>query len=183
MNQWPEIHFMPILSTGCQASCNYCFGPNKGKTINQAQLEKTIGYISTICHATKQRKTEITFHGGEPLLAVTDIWEKALSLCRDKILFSKVIFNLQSNLWNLTPAHCDLFKKYKLSIGTSLDGPKVINDRQRGKGYFDRTSSNISMAASSGLKPGIITTFTPLSAERYKEIFSFFIFLLTSLCE
>jgi uncharacterized protein len=175
MNQWSEIQFMPILSTGCQASCNYCFGPNKGKTISQTQLEKTIEYISTISYATKQRKTEITFHGGEPLLAGMDIWEKALSQCREKISSSKVSFSLQSNLWKLTPAFCDLFKKYKVSIGTSLDGPKMINDRQRGKGYFELTSGNIDMAVSTGIKPGIITTFTPLSEGKYKEIFSFFL--------
>ncbi len=46
---------------------------------------------------------------------------------------------MQSNLWLMTPEIAKILAKYNIPIGSSLDGPKELNDSQRGKGYFDRT--------------------------------------------
>jgi uncharacterized protein len=175
MQKWNGIQFLPVLSTGCQASCKYCFGPNSGKTIDPQNIDRLIEYIKFITTETGQEKIEITFHGGEPLLADIAIWKKVLSACTASFAPGKISFSMQSNLWNLNPELCKLFKEYNLSIGTSLDGTKEINDRQRGEGYFDRTFKNIQLAALNHLTPGVIATFTPFNAARYEEVFSFFL--------
>jgi len=175
MNAWTDIHFMPILSSGCQASCKYCFGPNKGNTIREKDIDRLIDFIKYTVNSTGQKKVNITFHGGEPLLAQFSIWEKIFTKFEKEFSEHKLIFSLQSNLWNLSPELCTLFKKYNVSIGTSLDGPKEINDVQRGKGYFDKTFEKINLASSYELKPGVISTFTSLNVKDPIKIFNFFL--------
>lgn len=118
---------------------------------------------------------EITFHGGEPLTAGTKFFQNALGILRDQHPEKRIRFNLQSNLWLLNDVLIDLFAEYRVSIGTSLDGPERINDAQRGQGYFRRTMRGIEKARRKGLSVGCIVTFTPQSANYWEEILRFFI--------
>ena len=69
-----------------------------------------------------------TFHGGEPLLAGYDFYKEALPILADSQTHATEGFSLQSNLWLLDEKHADLFSQYPMSISTSIDGPKEIND-------------------------------------------------------
>jgi len=118
---------------------------------------------------------EITFHGGEPLVPGADFYRMALPILRDGLTPRRVRFAIQTNLWLLTPDLCDLFRTFRVSIGSSLDGPEPINDAQRGKGYFKRTMAAIELARSRGLDVGCICTFTARTVPYAQEIFDFFI--------
>lgn len=120
-------------------------------------------------------KLKITFHGGEPLVAGIDFFRMALPLLREKLACQRVAFGLQSNLWMLTDEICRLFMEYGVSIGTSLDGPEIINDTQRGPGYYHRTMDGIERALKHGLDVGCICTFTAKSFPRTDEIFDFYV--------
>ena len=92
---------------------------------------------------------DLTFHGGEPLLAGQAWYTRNLPILRQR--FGKRLkLSIQSNLWLLDDAMCDLFKEYGVSIGTSLDGPAHVNDQQRGAGYFARTMAGIETARRNG---------------------------------
>ena len=118
---------------------------------------------------------EISFHGGEPLVAGADFYRMALPLLQDTLAARQVRFSVQSNLWLLNDEICELFRRYSVSIGTSLDGPKRINDAQRGRGYFEKTMEGIERARSEALDVGCICTFTAQSAKYAHEIFDFFL--------
>lgn len=118
---------------------------------------------------------EITFHGGEPLVAGLGFYRMALPLLREGFAPRKVRFGMQSNLWLLTDELCELFHEYGVSLGTSLDGPEAINDTQRGAGYFKRTMAGIGRAQAHGLPVSCICTFTSRSAPHAEEIFDFFV--------
>jgi uncharacterized protein len=118
---------------------------------------------------------DLTFHGGEPLTAGVDFYRTALPLLRDGLAPRQVRFSVQSNLWLLTDAFCELFRQYEVALGTSLDGPQAINDAQRGAGYYGRTMAGVELARSHGLHPGVICTFTAQSAAQYNQIFDFFL--------
>lgn len=117
---------------------------------------------------------EVTFHGGEPLTAGLQFYQRALPLLAQSWQGKNVRFNLQSNLWLLDEDFLELFSNFPVSIGTSLDGPEEINDRQRGAGYFRRTMQSIEKARSYGLPVGVIATFTAQSARRWREVAEFF---------
>lgn len=117
----------------------------------------------------------ITFHGGEPLVPGISFYNMALPLLREGLAPRKLRFSIQSNLWMLTDDLCKFFREYNVSIGTSLDGPEIINDAQRGKGYFQRTMAGIQLARTYGLNVSCICTFTAQSLPHAREIFDFFV--------
>jgi uncharacterized protein len=116
---------------------------------------------------------EITFHGGEPLLAGKEWYRQNLPVLGQRFE-GQIKLGVQSNLWLLDDEFCTLFREFGVSIGTSLDGPETLNDAQRGSGYFARTMKGIETARRNGLTPGVVCTFTRLSALNYRDVFEFF---------
>ena len=69
-------HFMILPTENCQASCNYCFGPHTNGTVMMEEVfQATLDWISMI---NGKGEVDITFHGGEPLLAGIDFYKMAL---------------------------------------------------------------------------------------------------------
>ena len=165
---------MIILSETCQAECSYCFGPNKGAVMCLKTAKKTVKYIHNTVRTTGQNRVSITFHGGEPLLAPLNIWQFLLHELSLALKGRKVHFHIQTNLLNLSAEHCRLFSQYNVQIGTSLDGPELLNDFHRGKGYYKHHREKLKLADSFGLDVGFISTITPESRKKKKELFTFF---------
>jgi uncharacterized protein len=70
-----------------------------------------------------RRDRKILFHGGEPLLAGHEWFEYALRAFTRE-LEHRVQFSVQSNLWLLDQRFADLFARYQVNVGTSLDGDR-----------------------------------------------------------
>jgi uncharacterized protein len=87
----------------------------------------------------------------------------------------KIAFAIQTNLWKLTPEIAKIFAEYNIPIGSSLDGPKELNDFQRGKGYYTKTMMGYEIARNQGLNVRFITTFTSHSVKFKEEIFNFYL--------
>jgi uncharacterized protein len=163
-------HIMLVLSSACPAACSYCFGPHTGPVMSSSTLESTLDFIASVAC---DKKTQVTFHGGEPLVAGHMLFRQALEGLRSR-LGRECRVSVQSNLWLLDDAFCELFVEYDVSIGTSLDGPQSITDLQRGKDYFERTMAGIQRAHAHGLAVGCIATVTPAIASRWREVLEFF---------
>jgi len=84
-------------------------------------------------------------------------------------------FALQTNLWKLTPELAQVLAEYHIPIGSSLDGPKALNDLQRSEGYYDRTMRGYEVAKEHGLQVQFICTFTAYSVQFKEEIFNYFL--------
>jgi uncharacterized protein len=162
---------MLLPSLACQAECAYCFGPNRGPIMQPDVFDSVVDWIAG--YAPSGECVEITFHGGEPLLAGKEWYRQKLPFLRQRF-DTRLKLGIQSNLWLLDDEFCTLFREYGVSVGTSLDGPEYLNDAQRGVGYFSRTMAGIETARRNGLSPGVICTFTRLSAPYYQEVFEFF---------
>lgn len=167
-------HFMVIPSLSCPAACRYCFGPNVGPSMRQADADAAVSLIGRLAEETGQPDVRVTLHGGEPLAADYDVLERLIVGLHENLPGRRVALSVQSNLWLLTARHCALFRRYGAHLGTSLDGPRHLNDPQRGEGYFDRTMAGIQLAKQYGLSVGIIATVTAQTAEHYEAVFDFF---------
>ena len=120
--------FMIVPSLSCQASCKYCFGPHTGPAMDRVTAGETVRFIHSAAKECGLEEISVIFHGGEPLLASFAVWEtllEGLSRSPDGI---PVSFSVQSNLWRLDEQFLQLFEKYRVSIGTSLDGPRELCD-------------------------------------------------------
>jgi uncharacterized protein len=138
-------------------------------------LEAVLDWMQSIVCETGQKNINLTFHGGEPLVAGYELWRFALNGLASRFKGISLKIGLQSNLHLLDDDYCDLFLEYGVEVGTSLDGPYEINDAQRGDGYFDRTMAGVQLARSRGLSIGCIATFTSASAKFWREVLNFFI--------
>jgi len=169
------MYLFLVPSPSCPASCRYCNGPQGKTTIMSPDLGvEAIDWAFRLNRVMGERATlKVTFHGGEPLLARIEFYEKLFKgwHARSK---GKVVFGLQSNLWLLTEDLCDLFARYDTSIGTSLDGPPEINDVWRGKGYYARTMKGVEIARRRSLPVSSIATFTRDAATRVEEVLTHF---------
>lgn len=141
----------------CNLSCPYCYehpmrdaGNFRHKTYSVdkmlAGLEKEGGNFSIF--------------GGEPLLTDIDDLETIFKWGFDKYGTN----GIQSNGVLITDKHIEMFKKYNVSVGISIDGPDEMNDT-RWAGSLEKTREatnksfeNIRKCLSAGLNVGLIIT-------------------------
>ena len=167
-------NFMIVPSLACQAACKYCFGPHKGAVMDERTARETVRFIQSIAAETSARNLNITFHGGEPLLAPVNVWEVMLNEIQTRLQTYRLNLNMQSNLWNLDDRYLQLLREHHVSIGTSLDGPPEICDMNRGKGYFARTWASVKKANASGCSVSAIATVSRQTLPHVQDIAKYF---------
>ena len=166
--------FMIIPSFSCQASCKYCFGPHKGAAMDVETARETARFVRAIADECGDGKVRVLFHGGEPLLAPMKVWRALLASLSFELKEYQTSFFVQSNLWALSDEFLDLFEKYGVRLGASLDGPRELCDVNRGAGYFDRTMRAMEAAESRGHSVSVISTLTKQTLPHAEEILTWF---------
>ncbi|MBZ9571013.1 TIGR04083 family peptide-modifying radical SAM enzyme [Methanobrevibacter sp. TMH8] len=166
------FHVMIIPTLDCPSNCAYCWGSKKGSGVMDIEIVKE---IVTWLDGFRDDYVHFTFHGGEPLLAGYDFYKEALPILKNASTHKEAGFSLQSNLWLINQDLAKLFAEYGVAISTSIDGPREINDYQRGKGYFDKTMEGYKTATENGVKINFICTFTSYSKDFEEEIYNFFL--------
>lgn len=165
------FHVMIIPTLGCPSKCAYCWSSDAGSPIMSLD---TVAEIVSWLKDFRDDPVTFTFHGGEPLLAGADFYRKALPMLTDELQHLEPNFALQTNLWKLTPELADVLAQYHIPIGSSLDGPKELNDLQRSEGYYEKTMKGYELAKEHGLDVQFICTFTSHSVHSKEDIFNFF---------
>jgi uncharacterized protein len=166
------FHVMLIPTLGCPSNCSYCWSSEEGSPIMKIE---TIKEVVEWLKKFREEPVTFTFHGGEPLLAGAEFYREALPLLAEGLGHLKIAFALQTNLWKMTPELAKIFAEYDIPIGSSLDGPKELNDLQRGKGYYEKTMQGYEIARAHGLTVRFISTFTNYSVRFKEDIFNFFL--------
>ena len=168
MDAFRPENFMLLPTMACQAGCRYCFAKKTGEVMTRETAEKTLDFMA--CIAPERKDIHLTFHGGEPLLAGEEFYEWILPLLWQRF-GRRVHLSIQSNLWAVTGRMAELFRKYHVSVGTSLDGPEDICDSQRGEGYYARTTAGMELLKKHRVGAGAICTITKPNAGRAEEVF------------
>ena len=165
----------------CNLDCDYCYYLGKADLYGGHQpkmsdelLER---YISQYIEAVQVPTVTFCWHGGEPLLAGIDFYEKAVSL-QNRYRGTKQIENsLQTNGLLINPDWCDFFRANNFLIGLSIDGPKDIHDTYRhdrgGHPTFDRVMRGLEMMAVSGVEYNTLSTINNRSAGQGKRVYQF----------
>jgi uncharacterized protein len=165
------FHIMLIPTLGCPSHCSYCWSSEEGSPMMTIEtVKETVAWLKNF----RSDPVTITFHGGEPLLAGPEFYREALPLISEGLSHMKPSFAMQTNLWRMTPEKADILAAYNVPLGSSIDGPKEINDLQRGSGYFDKTMNGYRIAREHGVDVRFICTFTRTSVASREEIFDFF---------
>lgn len=166
--------FMILPSLNCNANCKYCFSDHQSKFMTYHVLDETITFITKVALETDASKINIMFHGGEPLLLPYEFYLYAFDQFDKLLPHLQVSYSLQSNLFNITDQLMTLFNKYRVNIGTSIDGPENICDTNRQNGYFKKTLKGVNVVRNSGQNVGAIATITQQTKNDIIEIAKYF---------
>ena len=169
----------------CNLACRYCFEENwkeKGisvETINNQflkSLNRFVEFSKKVIDQASGEYSEILLHGGEPLLISDENLESLFKAIRE--YNKEVQFSIQTNGTLLTKSKIDLFKKYHVKLGISIDGPDFIHDEYRvgktGNGSHSIIMHNIVELRNSGLDCGALVTFNAKSLKRIEDVYYFF---------
>ena len=150
--------------TDCPVGCAYCFNA-KSQNI---KYDKNVmcDKLVELSKLWGGYPPQVIMHGGEVLTMPI----------RDFKFFIKHISDLnvrpviQTSLFTLLPEHIRIFKKYKVGLGVSIDGPPELNilrgprEKKANQDYQKRLIKNMAILKKEGLEFGTISVLTKINA-------------------
>ncbi|MFO1376080.1 MAG: quinohemoprotein amine dehydrogenase maturation protein [Steroidobacteraceae bacterium] len=123
------------VNTGCNLGCTYCYKedlatPARGEKMGFEVAAKSVDLL--LRQSVGRKRIGVVFFGGEPLTNVGLIREVvAYAEQRAAEAGRQVDFSVTTNGTLLDEATIDWFDEHRFGITVSMDGPKVIHDRNR----------------------------------------------------
>lgn len=166
-------------TANCQLGCHYCGQSHSKNKMTDLVVQKTLERIKHILISQKYEKLNITWYGGEPLLALSLIesfYSDIFNFCIDNNI--KYNSDIITNGLLLKPEYFEkLMKSNVSSIQVTIDGPKETHDKRRitkgGKGTFDVIMNNLKSIVHSNIfeeyKPSILLRIN-IDSTNYEEV-------------
>jgi len=171
----------------CNLNCKYCYfyNPEKKDILNPEKLNEEeilviLNKIEDYCNCIDlKKKIKLNFVGsGEPLLSWSEIY-KSLKHFKEEGKGSNIRFYMVTNGILLNSLIIKQLKEMKIDVSVSLDGPPIINDKNRitkaGKGTFNKIIKKIEELHLAGFQKIINTTITWELIEHLEEYFNFLV--------
>jgi uncharacterized protein len=182
-------HFGPINliviqpTSFCNLDCDYCYLPDR-HVKNQLSLELIEPIFKTIFTSQFFRQdATVCWHAGEPLAVPIAFYEAVFEriAAADRQYNStsfKTRQSIQTNGILINQAWCELFQKYQVHVGVSIDGPAFLHDAHRktrtGLATHAATMRGVAHLQRNGLECSAIAVLTQDSLDYPDEIFHFF---------
>ena len=164
----------------CNINCSYCYLPDRNvKTVMQPS---TIEILFTKIFASGWTRAGLTviWHAGEPLVVPVSFYETAfqtIEAMRPANL--QLRHSIQTNGMLITREWCDLFKKWNVGVGVSIDGPKRLHDAHRvtrtGRGTFDKTIAGIRLLRRENVPFHVISVLSNGGMSAPREMLDFYL--------
>lgn len=162
-----------VVSNYCNSKCIYCQAQsnqlNSCKMMTKEIAKKAVDFALQ----SPQKELNFEFQGGEPLSnfeIIKYIVEYTQSVNKEKT----IQFSLVSNLSLLTDEMVEFFKKYNISISTSLDGQELLHNYNRPLSNYPNTyellGKTIAKLKENNIPYGAIQTTTKKSLDYPQEI-------------
>lgn len=101
----------------CNMKCKYCYRDEDESV--EISFQRTIDFFDELAEYYEGQMV-CSFHGGEPLIRI-DIIKKILEVLSGKKYYNRMSFTIQTNGTLINEEIIEIFKKYKVGIGISLD--------------------------------------------------------------
>ncbi len=161
-----------VVSKNCNFNCIYCQAGNLNQNENFNMSKETAKRAVNIAMDSPSRYLTFEFQGGEPLMnfeTIKYIVEYSKSISNGKF----IEYNLVSNLTLLTDEMIEFFMENEVSICTSIDGNRElqnINRPYKNADSYKETVNKIKKLREKQIKVNAIETTTKYSLDKYKEI-------------
>ncbi len=168
------------MTNACNLNCEYCYDKCNHITVKKEnedfseKIPNIIKYIEEIWKE-KDEKAEIIFHGGEPLVINPENYINLMEKIKEK--FNKVRFSIQTNATLINEKYIEIFKKYDVHIGISLDGYDEETNKYRvyksGRNSFKNVIEKISLLQDNNIKFGVIMTVNRTVLDNELKLYNF----------
>jgi uncharacterized protein len=162
-----ELGLTIAPTMACNMACEYCYEDNKKGRMSATVIESIIDFIEK--RAKRLKKLEISWYGGEPLLAIDiidDLTRSFLDLA-EEYKFEYTV-SMISNGYLLNKENVDRLRDLKVSgVQITLDGPARFHNQKRplknGKPSFETIIENLKYASTKigvGIRVNVDKSFT-----------------------
>lgn len=167
-----------IKVTGyCNLDCFYCYSSSPFSTgaMDLALVRRAIEELL----GNGGPRVKFIWHGGEPLSAGIDFFEKVVEYQeRHKKPGQQIRNSIQTNATLIDKAWCEFFRSRDFHVGVSIDGPQFLHDGNRpfknSAGSYRQVISGLQLLQENNISHGVLAVITKRSLEYYHEIFSVF---------
>lgn len=161
-------------TTRCNLDCDYCYLPGR-----DARNRMSIKVAEAIAHGIAvQGAPHVTvgWHAGEPLETGRAHFERLLTPFEALREAGAITHAVQTNATLISNWWCDLFIKYGVVVGVSIDGPEQMSSARRdwqGRETFDRAMRGIALLKAHEIPVSVLTVVTPETVGHAPEILGF----------
>jgi uncharacterized protein len=164
----------------CNINCSYCYLPQRN--VKTVMSQDTIVTLFSKLFSSRWMKPHVTiiWHAGEPLVVPVAFYQtafEAIESLRPREI--EIRHSVQTNGMLITPAWCDLFKKWNVGVGVSIDGPKHLHDAHRvtrsGRGTFDRAIEGIRTLRRENVPFHVISVLSEDGLDSPQEMLDFYL--------
>lgn len=164
----------------CNLDCDYCYLADRANTVRmpRAVLRRTFERVLASRHA--REGFTVVWHAGEPLVVGIDFYEEAIALLGElDTLGLEIHHSFQTNATLVTPAWCSFFRRHRIRLGVSVDGPAFLHDAHRktrsGRGTHGRVMTGVRRLQEHGVAFHVISVLTSRSLDHADELFRFYV--------
>ncbi|MPZ82224.1 MAG: SPASM domain-containing protein [Actinophytocola sp.] len=173
-NTYPVLGIFHVHNW-CNLACTYCYTIEDGVPRKQLKLELMLKAVDELV-ALPTPLTSLEFHGGEPTMALKDI-RQVVAYAKEVYAKAnkKVVFSIQTNGYNLSPAVCDFLADNNFSVRVSLDGTQEMHDEfrvdHRGKGSYKGVVKGIKRLQDKGVAVHAVCVVHAGNTDRIVEMY------------
>jgi len=151
------------LTCACNLRCGHCGSSAGAARPNELDTAECLALVRALAELGCR---VITLSGGEPTLRGD--WEEIASAIRD----CGMIPNMVTNGIALDAGMARRMKAAGLAnVAVSIDGPRDVHDRIRGKNTFDKSCRTVGLLGEAGVSTVVMTTVNALNLHRLEETY------------
>lgn len=174
-----KLPIIKVVGDFCNLRCKYCFYHGRVQSAPTIMSESLlVRFLSQYASLFEGQKACFIWHGGEPLLAGIEFFQKVVS-SQDKLFGNSQVDNrIQTNATLITDEWASFFAQTGFKVGVSLDGDILTHNRFRkkanGAGSFRQAIDGVKRLRRHGIVSGVIATMTKSSTPEIERILDFF---------
>jgi uncharacterized protein len=162
----------------CNIDCRYCYLGDRDNhaRISVATVQEACRQLA--CEGLAAKQIDVLWHAGEPLVLPPDFYHRAFAAIEKEFGGAAVTHKLQTNATLIDHRWIELFRRWNVQVGVSIDGPPHINDCYRttraGRPTSGQVLAGIDKLREAGLDLSAICVLTRDSLNKPAELFAFF---------
>jgi uncharacterized protein len=154
----PFRQFVLKVHSRCDLACDHCYmyehadqsWRRRPRVMAEATVEQAVARIAEHVRAHDVREIAVVLHGGEPLLAGPAGLAAVAGTLRAGLAGQCAVdLRIHTNGVLLDRTFCEVFRRFRIRVGISLDGDRASNDRHRrradGRGSYEQVVRGIDL--------------------------------------